>query len=183
VQRRWAQCAARWRGVAGRSQFFCEDAEQVAFPPDSFDVVWSVECTEHLFDKPRFFRRAASWLRPGGRLAICAWLAGDTDTLEAAQRVHRVCEGFFCPSLGTAADYQHWFKKAGLTSCRFLDWTAAVTRTWEICQERVRRTGVRWLARAVDQNQVLFLDRFEAILSAYQTGAMQYGCFIAERPR
>ena len=36
---------------------------------------------------------------------------------------------------------------------------------------------------AVDQNQVLFLDRFEAILRAYQTGTMQYGCFIAERPR
>lgn len=66
-------------------------------------------------------------------------------------------------------------------SVRFQDWTSAVTRTWEICQERVRRSGVRWLARAVDANSVLFLDRFDAILQAYRTGAMQNGCFIAER--
>ncbi|HEY4311416.1 MAG TPA: methyltransferase domain-containing protein [Pirellulales bacterium] len=183
VQRRWAQCAARWHSVARRTQFLCNDAEQAAFSPQSFDVVWSIECTEHLFDKPRFFRRAGTWLRPGGRVAICAWLAGETNDSDSMLRVHRVCEGFFCPSLGTADDYRHWMEKAGLTNVRFLDWTAAVTRTWEICQERVRRTGVRWLARAVDQNQVLFLDRFEAILQAYQTGAMQYGCFIAERPR
>ncbi len=180
VQRRWAQCAARWHNVARRSRFLCEDAEQVAFPPASFDVVWSIECTEHLFDKPRFFRRLAPWLKPGGRVAICAWLAGNTSDSESMLRVHRVCEGFFCPSLGSAEDYTQWIEDAGLRNVRFLDWTASVTRTWEICQERVRRTGVRWLARAVDQNQVLFLDRFQAILEAYQTGAMQYGCFLAE---
>ncbi len=183
VQRCWAQCAARWHNVGSRTQFLCDDAEKVAFAPQSFDVVWSVECTEHLFDKAAFFRRVGTWLRPGGRVAICAWLAGDTKDAAAETRVHRVCEGFFCPSLGTAEDYRQWIEQAGLTSFRFHDWTKAVTRTWEICQERVRKTGVRWLARAVDQNQVLFLDRFEAMLSAYQTGAMQYGCFIAERPR
>ncbi len=181
VQRNWAQCAARWHNVAKQSQFLCADAEQIAFAANSFDVVWSIECTEHLFDKPRFFRRATRWLRPGGRVAICAWLAGNTADCEAMLRVHRVCEGFFCPSLGTADDYRQWCEKAGLTSVRFHDWTADVTRTWEICLDRVRRSGVRWLARAVDRNSVLFLDRFEAILEAYRTGAMQYGCFIAER--
>jgi tocopherol O-methyltransferase len=183
VQRRWAQCAARWHSVARQTRFLCDDAEQTTFAPQSFDVVWSIECTEHLFDKPRFFGRVGTWLRPGGRVAICAWLAGNKNDPESTLRVHRVCEGFFCPSLGTADDYCQWMQMAGLSHIRFLDWTTAVTRTWEICQERVRRTGVRWLARAVDQNQVLFLDRFEAILQAYKTGAMQYGCFIAKRPK
>ncbi len=183
VQRRWAQCAARWHNVGSRARFLCDDAEKVAFAPQSFDVVWSIECTEHLFDKAAFFRRVGTWLRPAA-----AWRSAPGWPVTRKIRpprcgVHRVCEGFFCPSLGTADDYRQWFEQAGLTSFRFHDWTKAVTRTWEICQERVRKTGVRWLARAVDQNQVLFLDRFEAILRAYQTGAMQYGCFIAERPR
>jgi tocopherol O-methyltransferase len=95
--------------------------------------------------------------------------------------VHRVCEGFFCPSLRTAEDYTRWMAEASLTSLRYHDWTAAVTRTWEICQDRVRRTGVRWLARAIDRNSALFLERFDAILQAYRSGAMKYGCFIAER--
>lgn len=182
VQRRWAQCAARWSHVASKTDFLCADAEHVKFAPQSFDTVWSVECTEHLFNKPRFFQRVADWLRPGGRVAICAWLAGDRDDPDARGQVHRVCEGFFCPSLGTSDDYRGWIENAGFVNLRYLDWTSSVTRTWEICQERVRRTGVRWLARAIDQNSVLFLDRFDAILNAYRTGAMKYGCFVAERP-
>jgi len=64
VQRLWATCEARWRGVAKRTTFICGDAERIEFADNSFDVVWSIECTEHLFDKPAFFQRAARLLRP-----------------------------------------------------------------------------------------------------------------------
>lgn len=181
-QRWWAVNAARWHGVKKSVRFRCADAEQVAFDGESFDVVWSIECTEHLFDKAAFFRKAARWLKPGGRLAICAWLAGDHPLDDAATRqVYDVCEGFLCPSLGTRDDYAGWFIDAGLSLEQDYDWTARVTRTWELCDERVRRSGVRWLARAIDRNTVTFLDRFQAILRAYQTGAMKYGSFIATR--
>jgi Methyltransferase domain. len=81
--------------------------------PNSFDVVWNIACTEHLFDRPRFFDRAASWLRLGGRMAICAWLAGNKSP-ETAHQVYEVCEGFLCPSLGTAEGYQIWMREASL---------------------------------------------------------------------
>jgi tocopherol O-methyltransferase len=182
-QKWWATTAAGWHRVASKTQFQCADAEQVSFENAAFDVVWSVECTEHLFDKPAFFKRAAGWLRPGGRLAICAWLAGDHPLQESArQQVYDVCEGFLCPSLGTRDDYAEWITGAGLVLERDFDWTPRVTRTWELCEERVRRSGVRWLARLVDRNTVVFLDRFRTILKAYQTGAMKYGCFIARKP-
>jgi tocopherol O-methyltransferase len=181
LQRRWAQSAACLKRLPKRATFLCADAEQVTFPPASFDVVWSVECTEHLFDKPAFFRRSAQWLRPGGRVAICAWLAGDRTDAIAVQHVHDVCEGFFCPSLGTQHDYVEWMRQAGFEIRACHDWTSSVTKTWEICRDRVRKFGLHWLARAVDQNSVMFLDRFNTILEAYQTGAMKYGCFVAER--
>ena len=151
----------------------------------SFDVVWSIECTEHLFDKPRFFRRAghlAAARRARGHLRLAG--RRDTDRLRRHAAGPSSLRRLLLPVAGNGGRLsQRGWRKPALRRVRFLDWTAAVTRTWEICQERVRRTGVRWLARAVDQNQVLFLDRFEAILQAYQTGAMQYGCFIAERAR
>ena len=183
LQRFWASSAARWNCVAGNTEFRCTDAEKVDFPAGSFDVVWSIECTEHLYDKARFFQRAAAWLRPGGRMAICAWLAGEALVdQQRVRQVHDVCEGFFCPSLGTCGDYRQWMTDAGLSIERNYDWTARVEQTWEICQRRVRRSGVRWLAGMIDRNTVMFLDRFETILNAYRSGAMRYGCFIAHRP-
>jgi tocopherol O-methyltransferase len=183
VQQRWATMAARWHGVAARTEFRRIDAESVSFPPGSVDIVWSVECTEHLFDKPAFFERAASWLRPGGRMAICAWLAGDdAESPDDRRQVYDVCEGFLCPSLGTRGDYEGWMAAAGLQSVAYHDWTDSVAQTWEICLRRIRRSGVHKLAWLVDRDTQLFLARFEAILNAYRSGAMRYGAFVFEKP-
>jgi len=46
----------------------------------------------------------------------------------------------------------------------------------------VARSGVRRLSRVLHRGSTLFLDRFEAILAAYRTGAMAYGCFVADAP-
>lgn len=182
VQRRWARTASWWHGCRDRTQFQCVDAEVVDFPEEHFDVVWSIECTEHLFDKTAFFQRAAHWLRPGGRMAICAWLAGDSLNSEQSRQVTDVCEGFFCPSLGSRSDYADWMTSSGLQLEHSLDLTDQVARTWEICHRRVERTRVEFIARLLDRQQVLFLHRFETILKAFRTGAMRYGCFVAEKP-
>ena len=182
-QKRWATWAARMAGVAARAKFICEDAEKTEFPAASKDVVWSVECTEHLFDKPAFFRKVAGWLKPGGRVAICAWLAGDDPLSEPQKKlVYDVCEGFFCPSLGSEADYCQWMTDAGLKMTQVHDWTSRVSRTWEICRDRVNRLGIRRVASWIDPGQIIFIDRFQTLLDAYNTGAMKYGCFIAEKP-
>ena len=49
-----------------------------------------------------------------------------------------------------------------------------------LAQFEVKLSSMDW--RLVDQNTVVFLDRFRTILKAYQTGAMKYGCFIARKP-
>lgn len=184
VQRLWASCGALLRGVRTQTEFRRADAERIEFPAESFDVVWSVECTEHLFDKPAFFAKAAQWLRPGGRMVICAWLAGDDPLSETQRRrVYDVCEAFLCPSLGTARDYQGWMESAGLTFKAYDDWTDRIVETWEICRRRVERSGVRRLSAVLNRNMTLFLDRFTTILDAYRTGAMRYGCLTAERPK
>lgn len=184
VQRFYASWAATLGRVRPQPKFLRADAELLQFPTQSADYLWSVECTEHLFDKPAFFSKAATWLKPGGKFALAAWLAGDAPlSNEQTQLVTQVCKGMFCPSLGSQADYVRWFEDAGMNVTYKTYWTRQVERTWEICLDRVQKSRVRKLAKVIGANHVLFLDHFQAILDAYRTGAMEYGCFIAEKPK
>jgi tocopherol O-methyltransferase len=180
VQRAWGRLASRWHGVNRSVRFRCADAERVRLSPGTFDVVWNIECSEHLFDKPGFFRRAAGWLRPGGRVAVCAWLAGDAPGAEPTVRA--IGEGFLCPSFGTFGDYTRWLEAAGLTVRMADDLTPQVTRTWDICRRRVERTGMDHLSRLLGQKMRRFVERFAALGAAYRSGAMRYGLFVADRP-
>ncbi len=182
LQRYWASVASMCHRLGGRTSFHCLDAEKAEYSTEQFDVIWSIECTEHLFDKASFFRRAAVWLRPGGRVAICAWLCGDTEMdANRCNQVKRVCEAFLCPSLGTGADYVSWFRDADLVIDSWEDWTQSVMQTWEICERRIRRSGMRWLAHCVDRDTRNFLNSFGDILEAYRSGDMKYGVFVATK--
>lgn len=184
VQRHWAATTAMLTRQRSRTRFLCADAEEIVFDREWFDVIWSVECTEHLFDKPGFFHRSAQWLRPGGRVALCVWFEGE-DTTRAGHRplVEDICRRFVCPSLATRRDYASWLVAAGLTVTHNEDWTERVAKTWEVCKQRVSRSRVRYLAKLLGKDQVAFLDGFDMLLSAYQNGAMQFGAIVAERPR
>lgn len=183
MQRRWAGTSAILKGLGARTRFMRQDAETAEFEDESFDYLWSIECTEHLFDKAGFFRRAARWLRPGGGMGLCIWLAGDEPHSEDdIEQVEGVCDAFLCPSLGTTEDYATWLREADLDVDRICDLTPQITRTWEICRSRIKRTGVSKLARVFGSDAVKFADNFDLILNAYRSGAMKYASIVARKP-
>ena len=183
VQRTWATTAAWLGGVGHRTKFLCRDVETMELAPKSFDIIWNMECTEHLFDKPGYFQQVARWLRPGGRFATCSWVvAEDPLTAEATHLLYAICRDCLNPSLGTVKDHLTWMKQAGLEEGSFDDLTAKVARTWEIGFRRVQRFGVRSLAHLAGLNGARFMDRFDTILKAYRTGAMKFGYFLAQAP-
>ena len=80
----------------------------------SFDRAYAIESSEHMPDKQRFFAEAHRTLKPGGRLAVCAWLACDRPRpWEVRHLLEPICREGRLPSMGDAADYRRLAIRAG----------------------------------------------------------------------
>ena len=116
VQARMAAAKAKARGLTRRAQFQVHDANLWQPEPASVDLIWVMESSEHFRDKPRFFESCARALKPGGVLAVCAWLRRDGPPREDEQAlVNTIAEAMLSASLGSLSDYQGWMRAAGLT--------------------------------------------------------------------
>jgi tocopherol O-methyltransferase len=177
-----ARDQARRRGLLGRVNFDVQDAHHLDRDPGIYDVIWIVECSEHLFRKPAFIRECARHLAPGGRLAICAWLLGEHLDDEQEKLVEAVRLGMLCPSFGTLADYAKWLLDAGLEVESAEDVTPHVARTWSVSRTLLDSPLVKTMLAVGNAKLSAFADSFAAIDEAYRCRAMGYGMFVASRP-
>ena len=176
-----ARDQARQRGLLGRTIFEVQDAHQLDRDPAFYDVIWVIECSEHVFDKPAFIAECARHLAPGGRLAICAWLVAEHLDDEQEKLVEAVRIGMLCPSFGTRGDYSKWMRDSGLLVETAEVITERVKRTWTVCRPFLKSPLVKTLLSAGGEKLAAFADSFSAIDEAYRTGAMSYGMFVASR--
>ena len=158
----------------GKLRFIVDDADAFHFPTASFDLVWTMESSEHFFNKAQFFRTAASALRSRGQLLLAAW-TGSMDR----PRICDVARAFLCPELWTAQQYKSAVKSSGMQVTHCEDLTAKVLRTWEVCQERAQAAApiVKLLPRAARE----FVGGIDFILDAYRSGDLTYTVITAER--
>lgn len=154
-------------------------------PEASVDAAWAIESSEHMVDKPRFFTEAHRVLLPGGRLVICAWLAGtDASGWKIRHLLEPICREGRLPSMGTREDYEAMATAAGFAVTRYEDVSRRVARTWWICAGRlvkalfVDREMRRLALGARNRGAVLSIPR---MIVAYRTGAMRYGIFTLSK--
>jgi tocopherol O-methyltransferase len=158
------------------------------FPVDSFDAVLSIESSEHMVDKPRFFAEVARTLRPGGRFATCVWLSAEQPGPMAVKfLLEPICREGRLPSMGSESEYRAMMEAAGLTVTSFEDLTLQVRRTWRLCaigavKAILTQRATRAFLLDPTNRDRSFAATVLRILLAYRTGAMRYGLFIAQRP-
>lgn len=182
VQARMATKKAKVEGLADRSQFLVSDANTWQPEPGSVDVVWIMESSEHFRDKKNFFQRCAAALKPGGVLAVCAWLRGEEPTPGRHQElVAKIGEAMFSASLDTLSQYAAWMREANLKVETAIDITKNVARTWEHCAQMARRLKLNWLVRLADAPTRRFVRSFPLMIEGYATGAMAFGLFVARK--
>jgi len=182
VQARMAGAKARARGLSDRVQFQVQDANQWQPERASVDVIWIMESSEHFRDKPGFFERCARALKPGGVLAVCAWLRRDGPLRENEQSlVNTIAEAMLSASLGSLSDYRQWMCDAGLTVTAADDITRNVEPTWSRCSRIGGHPAVRFFVRFTDQPTRRFVRSFPLMQQAYAQGAMAFGLFVARK--
>ncbi|MGH7946965.1 MAG: methyltransferase domain-containing protein, partial [Opitutaceae bacterium] len=181
VQAEIASERARLAGLAARVRFEIADANHLDARSERFDVVWTVECSEHLFDKAGFCASCARLLRPGGRLAVCAWLARPSSRADE-DLIADVCRGMLCPSLGRMEDYFRWMDAAGFEGIQATDITGNVAPTWDRVDAILRRRDVQTILRLSKPATREFARACGSIRRAYALGAMGYGMFAAKIP-
>ena len=168
--------------------FLQQDWLRNRFEDSAFDCVISIESSEHMPDKQRFFDEAYRTLRLGGRLAICAWLARPgSRPWEERYLLEPICREGRLPGMGSADDYRSWAEEAGFVIDGFEDLSDRVRNTWMICAWRVARKLLthsayrRYLLAAHAKNRIFALSLLR-IWTAYVTGSMQYGLLTAHKP-
>lgn len=182
VQACMATARARAAGLDSHIRFEVRDANRLRFDAATFDVVWVIECSEHLMDKSRFIESCARVLRPGGVLALCAWLKVDSRARpEHAQLVAAVCRGMLCPQLASMLDYTGWMRESGFQGIEAEDITRHVKQTWTHCATLASHPKVKTLLRVSDERTRRFVETFQTIRQAYAEGAMAYGMFTARK--
>ena len=63
-----AQMLATAKARHPKGHFSLASAEELAFPADFFDLVFSVDVIHHVHDRPAYFRQAYDVLKPGGQI-------------------------------------------------------------------------------------------------------------------
>jgi len=173
-QTRFALENAARATVAHLCSFEVADVDAWRFPANAYDVIWTMESSEHFQDKPRYLRNAAQALAPGGALVVAAW----TGAMHH-ERVAAVANAFLCPALQTSDDYAAQMLASGLHVETIEDLTGSVERTWEICRDRSRAASsiVPLLPRAVRN----FVAGIDVILDAYRSRELTYTVLVARK--
>ncbi len=167
--------------------YLLRDWHENGLDAESFDAAIAIESMSHMADKKRALAEAARVLKPGGRLVMCLWLAGENPgRLASRHLLEPICREGRLPGLPTEVEYRSLLADAGFEIQQFDDESRTVRRTWTICIARamkavcVDRRYRRFLFNAEMRNREFFLTMFR-ILAAYHLGAMRYGIVVAHK--
>lgn len=156
-----------------------------SLPSNYFDTVLSIESSEHMEDKERFFSEVYRILKPGGKFVTAAWLSCENPKpWEISYLLEPICREGRLPGMGSKSDYSQMMEAQSLKILDFKDLTKKVRKTWVICLQNGVKAfftfpAFRKYMLNVNSSERHFVKTILRMWIAYYIKSLRYGLFVA----
>lgn len=171
------------------AKFQVDDALNLSFPDNSFDVVWSIEAGPHMPDKERYGAEMLRVLKPGGTLVVADWNQRDDrkKPLNFWEKpvMRQLLDQWSHPSFSSIEGFSEQLEATGLVEGEVItaDWTKETLPSWldSIWQGIVRpqglvKFGFVGFVKSLREVPTMLLMRL-----AFGAGLCRFGMFKARK--
>jgi|SRR5579862_4604167 len=163
--------------------FKVEDALSMASLQDNyFDIVWSLESCEQMFDKAMFIKQAFRVLKPGGKFLLATWCS-DKNEYEGklAKKYKKLCLAFDLPYMPTIDRYHELLAMYHFNVIAKLDWSPFVKKSWDIGISLVNAYSFITILRMAGWRGLRFKYQTKLMQEAFHQDRVRYGVFVATK--
>ena len=165
--------------------FLLMNAETMDFP-GQFDIIWVVAALTHFENQEQFFKRAAKYLRPRGKLVIFDWTVnGEVPVPSDDRDIRTVIESMVLAGLYSRETYVQWLEADGLQIVFTQDITGQTLRTWDDAISLLKDPSVWKLAVQVASREGKevrgFFKGLPVMRRAMRKGKVRSSVIVAER--
>ncbi|MGY6529385.1 MAG: methyltransferase domain-containing protein [Cyanobacterium sp.] len=171
------------------AKFQVDNALNLSFPDNSFDVVWSIEAGPHMPDKAKYAQEMMRVLKPGGTLVVADWNQRDDRQipLNGWEKVvmRQLLDQWSHPSFSSIEGFSEQIAETGMVEGEVVnaDWTQETLPSWleSIWQGIVRpegiiRFGVSGFIKSLREVPTMLLMRV-----GFGAGLCRFGMFKATK--
>jgi tocopherol O-methyltransferase len=124
------------QGLSDKVSFQVANALKQPFPDNHFDLVWTMDCGEHMPERGKFISELVRVAAPGATILIATWchrdLAPSEKSLQPWEKQHldKISEAYSLAEWCSVADYVKLLKPHPVENIKSDDWSKYVTPFW-----------------------------------------------------
>ncbi|CAM9727291.1 unnamed protein product [Ascophyllum nodosum] len=188
VQRDRAQAISEEAGLGKKCKFLVADGLNTPFARESFDLVWSMECGEHMAQRSKWVAEMSRICAPGGRILVVAWChrnlqEGEAELTPKEQKLLKRISKVYClPQWCSPSDYVKYYQAQGLVDIKTDDWTDNIQEFWPaVIRSSLTPKGIFGLIKS-GPSTIKAAIAMLLMVRGYKTNLVKFALITAKKP-